>query len=432
MNLPSRTSKRHSTGYPGSSDAVILVHVTTVPVTLYSFFRGQVPYLRERGFTFVGVSSPGSELDEFARREGVRVYGIPMIRGISPLADLKSLIGLWRLFRRIKPHIVHGSTPKAALLSMLAAALARVPVRVYTLRGLMIEMPSGLTRGLFYGLEWITCRLADMIIAVSRSVADTMIAKTLCSPDKIRVLVNGSSNGVDAETRFNPSLVDPRNVAGTREAHGIPGDATVIGFVGRLVKDKGITELAEAWQRIREDHHDAWLVLIGPPESHNPVPGVILEHFSHDPRVTMLDYVPNREMPTHYAMMDLVVLPTYREGFPNVVLEASAMELPVVATRVTGCVDAVVDQATGILCAPRDPDGLAQSIGTYLDGTELRAEHGQAGRARVLGSFRAESIWAALADEYERLLRDKGIRVSHGADGEKSAVNPLCGTESRP
>ena len=161
MNLPNRLPGPVSEDAPRCAPSVILAHVTTVPVTLRSFFRGQVAYLEDRGFTFVGVSSPGADLDEFADREGVSVYGIPMIRGISVWEDLKSLLRLSRLFRRIKPHIVHGSTPKAALLSMMAATIARVPVRVYTLHGLMIEMPSGLTRWLFRYLEWITCHLAD-------------------------------------------------------------------------------------------------------------------------------------------------------------------------------------------------------------------------------------------------------------------------------
>jgi hypothetical protein len=149
MNLSDGTPKLNSSGDQQPRCAVTLVHVTTVPETLKSFFRGQVTHLKERGFQFIGVSSPGPDLDDFARREAVRTYGVPMIRGISLLHDLKSLLALWRLFRQIKPDIVHGSTPKAALLTMLAAVPARVPIRVYTLRGLMIEMPSGLTRGLF-------------------------------------------------------------------------------------------------------------------------------------------------------------------------------------------------------------------------------------------------------------------------------------------
>jgi glycosyltransferase involved in cell wall biosynthesis len=415
MNLSDGTPKLNSSGDQQPRCAVTLVHVTTVPETLKSFFRGQVTHLKERGFQFIGVSSPGPDLDDFARREAVRTYGVPMIRGISLLHDLKSLLALWRLFRQIKPDIVHGSTPKAALLTMLAAVPARVPIRVYTLRGLMIEMPSGLTRGLFYGLEWITCRLADLVIAVSRSVADTMVARKLCTPGKLRVLAHGSSNGVDAEIRFNPLTMDPSAAACKREDMGIPGDATVIGFIGRLVKDKGITELTGAWKRIRDNHEDAWLLLIGPEEPHNPVPSSILEHLRNDTRVRMIDHVPNREMPTYYGMMDLVVLPTYREGFPNVVLEASAMELPVVATRVTGCVDAVVDHVTGILCAPHDATSLAQAIETYLDNAELRARHGQAGRLRVLRDFRSEPIWESLTDEYEQMLRTKGISLSSRA-----------------
>ncbi len=191
------------------------------------------------------------------------------------------------------------------------------------------------------------------------------------------------------------------------------------------MKDKGVVELASAWERIRSLCHNSRLLMIGPAELHNPVPSATLEELAGDDRVIMLDFVPNDEMPNYYGIMDIVVLPSYREGFPYVVLEASAMGLPVVAARVTGCVDAVADGVTGTLVRPRDAETLARAIRSYIEDPMLRSRHGQAGRELVLANFKPEPIWDALYEEYSLLMSRKGLSFPSLHSRQARAQSPL-------
>ncbi len=228
-----------------------LVHITTIPLTVSFFMKGQVSFMREKGFEVSVVSAPEQELDTIAQREGIEVYGVPMERGMAPLADLVSLYRLWRLFRRIRPTIVHSSTPKAGPLGMLAAFLARVPIRFYTLRGAMIDLRQGWARTILKVMEWIGCHCAHQVLAVSHSVADLVVREGLCPASKVQVLGKGSSNGVDAENLFNPSRIGRDARQRVRIKYAIPEKSVVIGFVGRLVKGKGIWELATAWGALK-------------------------------------------------------------------------------------------------------------------------------------------------------------------------------------
>jgi glycosyltransferase involved in cell wall biosynthesis len=389
-----------------------LVHVTTIPLTVSFFMRGQVSFMRGKGFEISVVSSPEPELKTIGQREGIEVYGVPMERGMAPLADLVSLYRLWRLFRRVAPTIVHSSTPKAGPLGMLAAFMARVPIRFYTLRGAMIDLRQGWARSILKMMEWIGCHCAHQVLAVSPSVADLVVREGLCPAAKVRVLGKGSSNGVDAENLFNPCRIDRAARQRVRIKYAIPEKSVVIGFVGRLVQGKGIRELATAWGVLKESHCDAMLLIIGPPESVDPVPGDILSSLKRDPRVVMVDFVPKSEMPEHYAIMDLVAFPSRTEGLPNVPLEAAAMELPVVATRVTGCVDVIQEGLTGVLVPPGNPEALAEAVGNYLAHPELRRIHGKAGRQMVLQDFRPDRVWEALYLEYSSHLERRGLSIA--------------------
>jgi glycosyltransferase involved in cell wall biosynthesis len=383
------------------SAPIRLVHVTTVPMSL-TFLRGQIEYMKRRGFEVIAVSSPGDELERFGKEQEIDVVGVPMPRAITPIHDLRALATLTATLRRLRPTIVHAHTPKGGLLGMLAASLARVPVRVYHMRGLPMVTAEGPKRRLLEWTERTTCRAADKVVAVSASLRNIAIAEKLCPADKISILAGGSGNGVDAERRFNPQLVGSLARDEIRERYGIPTDALVIGFVGRLVRDKGIAELVEAVQALGQEYPRAHLLLVGMIEKRDAVPPAVLTRIKSDPRIHWLGADWNTA--PLYAAMDIVALPTYREGFPNVPLEASAMGLPIVATDIPGCRDAIAAEETGILVPPRDTNALREALRRYVVDEGLRARHGRAGRQRVLHSFRQEAIWTALEDVYGTLL----------------------------
>ncbi len=378
-----------------------LVHVTTVPQSLI-FLRGQLDLMRARGLSVHAISSPGPLLDDFARELNVPCHAVEMPRRISPLADLRALTELTALLVRLKPDIVHAHTPKGGLLGMMAATLAGVPCRVYHMRGLPMMTATGSRRALLRATERVSCGLAHRVISVSHSLRHVAIEEGLCPSHKLAVMRGGSGNGVDAMGRFNPELLPDDARARARSNLGIPHDALVIGFVGRLVRDKGIIELAQAWRTLAPLYPHARLLIVGPFEERDPVPEHIAASLRDDARVHMTGF--QRDLAALYSAMDLVTLPTYREGFPNVPLEAAAMGLPVVATQIPGCVDAIVDGQTGALVPPRDAEALTRALTQYLDDPVLRQAHGRAALARVRRDFAPQGIWEAIHAVYQELL----------------------------
>jgi glycosyltransferase involved in cell wall biosynthesis len=385
---------------------VRVVHISTSPLFL-NFLRGLLLDLRERGFEPSVVCSPGELLDRFVRETGVAGFGVEMPRRITPLRDVVALYRLVILLRRLRPHIVHAHTPKGGLLGTTAAWMCRVPVRIYHIHGLPYLTASGAKRLLLRWSEKVACRLAHRVLCVGESMRRIAVEEKLCPPDRIKVLANGSGQGVDAERRFYLGRFTETERERLQAQLQIPLDATVIGFVGRIVRDKGMQELAHAWQHLREDHPHLHLLLVGEYEEQDPVPAWVEQTFASDSRVHITGWV--SDTAPYYAIMHLLVLPSYREGFPITPLEAAAMELPVVATRIPGNVDAVEDEVTGLLVPPRDAEALEQAIRCYLDCPALRQQHGKAGRERVLRLFRQEVIWEALYNEYVALLQQRGI-----------------------
>jgi len=281
---------------------------------------------------------------------------------------------------------------------MMAAWLTRVPCRIYTIHGLPFMAKTGLLRHLLIATERTSCGLATSVLAVSVSMRAVALEQKLCSRHKIDVLAAGTTNGIDTRVAFALPTKDERRRA--RAALGFSSEACVIGFVGRIVKDKGICELAEAWSLIASEFPQARLLLVGPEESVDAPPRSTIERLRSDPRVSMLGYVADpRAM---YCAIDIVALPSYREGFPIVPLEAAAMGLPVVATAIPGCTDAVMDGHTGTLVAVRDSQALVEALRTYLATPALRLAHGQHGLERVRSQFSQEVLWGELARHYRR------------------------------
>lgn len=362
--------------------------------------RGQLAFMREAGFDVVVVTSPGEQLEVAADREGVRAIGIPMEREISPLADLRSLTRLVRIFRRLRPDVVNAGTPKAGLLGMLAAKIAGVPLRIYTLRGLRAETTRSLKLWLLHATERAASACADVVICVSESLREEYLRRGLTARAKTRVIASGSSNGIDSSRFSVPSLT--AKAAELRLALGIPDRARVIGFVGRLTRDKGVRELSAAFRQLEREFDDLWLLLVGDWETGDALDAAEVELLTSHPRVIKSGFV--ADTAKWYRLMDVLAFPSYREGFPNVPMEAGASGRPVVAFRATGTVDAVRDGVTGRLVPLGDSAALAGALRMYLNDPALAAEHGAAGRDRVLREFAPRRVWSELAAAYREWL----------------------------
>ena len=392
-------SRGHRAGETGRRR---LVYVVTAAVTAQGFLRGQLNYMQSCGFAVTLVASPDPVLDAISVSEGVEVRGVPMSRSISLVQDMRSLLLLVRLFRELRPDIVNVGTPKAGLLAGMAAAICRVPRRIYTLHGLRLEGATGAKRRLLALTEWIACRSAHTVHCVSRSLRDSVVSMRLAAPSRAIVLGNGSCNGIDTAW-FRPAE-GPIAAARLRRSLGISRDARVIGYVGRLTRDKGIRELVEAFVAMRDQRPDLHLILVGQPDDTDPLDADVRSALDRDDDVTVTGWVANPA--PYYHCMSVFVLPSHREGLGQTALEAAASAVPVVTTDATGARDAVVDGVTGLLVPRGDAGSLAAALDRLLDDPELACRLGRQGRAWVSQAFVQEQLWMNLA----RLYRGKATR----------------------
>ena len=377
-----------------------ILHAMTDPISTV-LMRGQLAYLKANGFAPVLLSSPGRELDQIGAEEGYPVLSVAMRREISPLSDLRSFVEIWRLLRRIKPVICNSGTPKAGLLVGLAAWLTRVPCRVYTLRGLRLETAKGLKRVLLSLTERVSCFCAHRVICVSDSLRERAVGLGLVARQKTLLLGAGSSNGVDP-IRFAPASEKPAIAAAVRRQLGIRPEQLIIGFAGRLTRDKGLPELVTAFQSVRGSLPETVLLLVGDFEEGDPVPRQIRDAIESDPSIHRVAF--NSQVEKYYLVMNLFVLPTHREGFPNTVLEAQSSGLPVITTDATGAVDAIDDGVTGLRVPVGDSVKLAEAMLSLLSDPVRMQSMGQSGRERILRKFRNEVVWEALATLYRTML----------------------------
>jgi glycosyltransferase involved in cell wall biosynthesis len=278
----------------------------------------------------------------------------------------------------------------------------RVPCRFYTLRGLRFETTTGLKRRLLVFAERLACCFAHRLICVSKSIRENAIASRLTSPERTVVFGSGSSNGVDA-SRFASTPEMMKRAATLRSELGIFPQTLVVGFVGRLTRDKGIPELTEAFLRLGGQFPGLRLLLLGPFEDEDPLPAETRKCLETHGNVILAGLV--EDTAAYYALMDVFVLPSHREGLPNAVLEAQAAGIPVVAARATGVVDAVVDGETGLLFPVGDARALAEAVARFLSDKALASKLGRAGKERIKREFRQEQIWKALYEEYVRFLQ---------------------------
>jgi glycosyltransferase involved in cell wall biosynthesis len=364
------------------------------------FFRGCVKYLSASGFEVSAISSPGPEQEPLLA-EGAKLLHVPMEREISPLRDLVSLWRLWRLLRQMRPDLTNSGNPKAGLLGGLAAVLARVPCRVYALHGLRLETTTGLKRRLLTLTERIACKCAHRVVCDSASLRQRAIDLGLVEAAKARVF---TCHGIEIE-RYAGTEVNLARAIELRRQLNLPKESLVIGFVGRLTRDKGIPELAEAYWKLRGDFPSLRLLLVGDEESGDAVPPEVWKRIEADPQILRPGFVPDTA--AYYQLMDIHVLPSWREGFGLVNIEAQAAGKPVVTTQATGAIDSVQDGYTGIVVPVGDSLALARAMGELLRDEAKRREMGRRGQEWVAREFSRDKVMAALANEYRNLIRER-------------------------
>lgn len=366
--------------------------------------RGQLGFLVGDGFDVAVATrlvTPGSP-KVGAWDDGVRVEHLPLVREPSPLHDLRALWSTVRLIRRLRPDIVNASTPKAGLLGMLAARACRVPVRVYVVRGFRFETATGWRRRLFRSLERVAIRCANHVVFNSASLMAVGEQTGVIAAGRGEVIGAGSGNGIDIE-RFADDVLPSRDEA--RHQLGLPADAVVIGFVGRFTHDKGIADLVNAFDSLGATRPDLHLLLVGQFEEGDPVAPDVRAVIEGDPRVTVVPWLDHTGVA--YRAMDVLAFPSYREGLPNVPLEAQLCGVPVVGYAATGTVDAVRDGVTGVLVPTGDVDAFTAALADLVDHPATGAELGACGTAWVGATFDRAQLWQAQAERYRTWMADR-------------------------
>jgi glycosyltransferase involved in cell wall biosynthesis len=405
-------------GIDGQSKPSV-VYILTIARTVPIFLGGLVRYLCDRGFEISVISSCGPELDSI-REEGAAGFEVEIAREISPLKDIVTLWRLWHLLRRLSPDISNVGTPKAGLLGGVAAVLAGVPHRIYTLHCLRLETVQGWKQKLLWVIEWLSCKCAHEVYCVGPSLRMQAIELKVLQASKAKVIANGTCNGIDT-SQFCVAEEHPKKASDFKRNLGLASDSVVLGFVGRLTRDKGIHDLYEAFTLLRSRYLDLHLLLVGEYEEGDPVPPEVRERIDLDDRVICTGWT-NNPAP-YYRIMDVFVQPTYREGFGLAALEAQASCVPVVVTEVTGMKDALIDGVTGFSVPPGNAPMLALAIARLLENKGLRRRMGEKGRDWVMSRFNPEILWKELHMSYVRVLRKDHPHVNKN-DSQNGLTGP--------
>lgn len=379
-----------------------IIRTATVPLSLNHLCNGLFIFLREKGFETVALSSPGDDLVTVAKREGVKTYAVPMERKIAPFKDLVSLINLIKVFRKERPDMVHSITPKAGLLSMCAAWFARVPVRIHTFTGLVFPSATGLKKKLLMTTDRLTCIFATNVVPEGNGVKRDLIDNHITSKP-LNVLGNGSVKGVDL-SYFDPEIPEVVETAKRLKKEGV---FTFI-FVGRLARDKGINELIVAFKKLNQELPSTRLLLIGWDETNSdPVHDETMAEIRSNPNIEWKDF--QKDVRPWLACGDCLVLPSYREGFPNVVLEAGAMALPAIVTDINGSNEIVVNGETGHIVPPKDSESLYVMMKKYATGEVDLKKLSRNARLNISSKYDQKLVRESLLEFYKNLLKKQSL-----------------------
>lgn len=376
-----------------------ILHVVNIFFVLPYFIGSQFKYLNKRGFKQHVICSPSHHLHEYSKEMGFQYQEIEILRAIHLLKDIKSIIQIVRYIKKNKIDTVVGHTPKGALLAMIAGFIMRVPKRIYFRHGLVHETMVGFKRWLMINIDRLTALFATKVVCVSPSLFQKSLDYKLNNSSKQIVLGKGTCGGIDAKNKFNPLMIDSAKQNDLQKKLDIHKDDYIIGFCGRLVRDKGIIELVEAFVDIQKrTKRKLKLLLVGDFEERDKLPFNIQETISNHPDIIITGFIFD-SIEYYYSLMNIFVLPSYREGFPTSVLEASAMNIPVLTTTVTGCIDSIIEGETGFYISHTSEDISSKIMGLINSTSTKSNEIVENGRKFVLKNFDNQILWPIIEKE---------------------------------
>ena len=371
-----------------------VLRITTVPISLKLLLEGQLNMLN-RDYEVVAVSSPGKELEEVGKREGVRTEAVCMERRIALVQDFKSLVDLIRLIRKERPWMVHTMTPKAGLLGMLAAWICKVPVRIHTFTGLVFPSVVGVKKQLLMLTDRIICACATFINPEGKGVKDDLIRFGITRKE-LHIIGNGNVNGVDIDyfNRTNEVLLRAEIIR--------KEESFTFCFVGRIVGDKGINELVEAFLKLVNEFPACRLILVGDFEEElDPVEPVTRQMIFENNQIVFTGW--QDDIRPYLAASDIFVFPSYREGFPNVVLQAGAMGLPCIVTDINGSNEIIHDWVNGLIVPPHDKDALWNAMRFMFVNKSVKQEMANRSRDIIIKKYNRRLVWNKLNELYHSL-----------------------------
>ena len=378
-----------------------------MPLSLKVLLKGQLRFMASNGFDVKGVSSEGEELREVHENEGIAVEAITMSRKITPFQDLKSLWEMWNFLRKEKPQIVHTHTPKAGIIGMLAARLAGVPHRLHTVAGLPLMEAIGTKRKILNFVEKLTYSSATRVYPNSKGLYDFILQNNFTQSNKLKIIANGSSNGINT-IFFSPAQVSEIEKAALREKLNIQPDDFVFVFVGRIVSDKGINELIKAFSELQAVENNELtgikLLLVGGLESDlDPLNPETLAEINQNRDIISVGF--QQDVRPFFAISDALAFPSYREGFPNVVMQAGAMGLPSIVSDINGCNEIIVEGENGLIIPPKNVEKLKEKMLTLARDKNLYIKLKENSRRMIKNRYEQSMVWKALLEEYEGLLQ---------------------------
>lgn len=352
-------------------------------------------------FEVIGVSSNDKELEEVKNEEGIAVVPIEMSRKITPIQDIKSLLKTYNYLKKVQPKIVHTHTPKAGIVGMLAAKLAGVPIRLHTVAGLPLMEATGNKRKILDFVEKLTYSSATKVYPNSQGLYNFILQNKYTSVDKLKVIGQGSSNGIDT-TFFSRLQIPEEKQSQLKKELNIHPDDFVFVFVGRLVGDKGINELIEAFSTLKTQHLK--LLLVGPLESElDPLQGETLNEIETNSNIISVGF--QKDVRSYFAIANALVFPSYREGFPNVVMQAGAMELPSIVSDINGCNEIIVEGKNGTIIPVKNTEVLKIAMQKMIEDKNLYHQLKKNARPMIQSRYEQSVVWDALLEEYNLLLR---------------------------